>query len=77
MVSSSFQTENLAVCQMDVLQPQAARYVLLDVLGQTRHQVVAVRVQGLALGLVLVDRVDDCALERLRGVAGGVLRRVS
>lgn len=29
--------------------------------------------QGLALGLVRIDRVDDCALQRLRGVARGVL----
>lgn len=32
--------------------------------------------QGLALGLVLVDRVDDGALERLRGVARSVLQIV-
>ena len=33
--------------------------------------------QGLALGLVLVDGVDDGALERLGGVARGVLHSVS
>jgi hypothetical protein len=32
--------------------------------------------QGLALGLVLVDRVDDGALERLRGVARSVLQTI-
>lgn len=51
--------------------------ILLDVLGQTRHQVVAVLVERLALGLEGVDGVHDGALERLGGVARGELRCTS
>ena len=51
--------------------------VLLDVLGQTRHEVVAVCVQALALCLVLVDRIDNGALERLGRVARSVLHSIS
>ena len=51
--------------------------ILLDVLGQTRHQVVAVLVERLALGLEGGDGVHDGALERLGGVARGELRCTS
>ena len=51
--------------------------ILLDVLGQTRHEVIAVLVERLALGLEGVDGVHDGALERLGGVARGELRCTS
>ena len=62
---------------LDIVVSTMVIHILLDVLGQTRHQVVAVCVQALALCLVGVDRVDDGALERLGWVARGILRSVS
>jgi hypothetical protein len=49
----------------------------LDVFGQTRHQVLAVLVQRLALLLVLVRRVHDGGLELRHGIARGILRTES
>src|SRR5690242_7994315 len=76
MVSSSFQTENLGgwVSGRQGHGRGDEGDILLDVLGQTRHEVVAVLVQRLALCLVLVERVHNGALERLGRVARGVLR---
>lgn len=75
MVISSFQTENLAL--LDAIVNCRKLDVLLDVLGQTRHEVVAVFVEGLALGLEAVDGVHDGALERLGGVTRGELGSLS
>lgn len=49
-------------------------HLLLDVFGQTRHEILAVLVQRLALFLVLVGRVDDSGLELGRLVAKGILQ---
>jgi hypothetical protein len=51
--------------------------VLLDVFGQTRHEVLSVFVQRLALLLVGVCRVHDGPLELDGLVAGSKLRRMS
>lgn len=73
MVSSSFQTENLEDISLGSVRWQSNR-ILLDVLGQTRHEVLAVFVQRVALLLVLVGRVYDGSFEpaRLR-IAGSIL----
>lgn len=73
MVNSSFQTENLRIVSVGHVN-ELSKTILLDVLGQARHEILAIFVQRLALVLVLVGRVHDGGLlPRRRGLAGHVL----
>lgn len=78
MTSSSFHTENLDfACQWVERGPGGAKYALLDVLGQTRHQVLAVLVQAVGLFLKLVGGVDDGDMETALSASLGVLNQLS
>ena len=74
MVSSSFQTENLTDVSIAVDFGRVAGYALLDVLGKSGQQVLAVLVQAVGLFLELVGGVDDGDVETTLFASLGVLQ---